>query len=538
MALEAIPTEILEEICSYNTSDSLSVTNKYIRSVALKFVLETIRLTAIDDKFEAVFKFSQNPENSCLIRKVILDNKWPDDRFEPRLITIFESLKSLKAIQCSEQVAAALLDGWGSFPNYELSIDKFELSGNIEGPAYQHGSKFRLLSLPRLKSLRVIVSAMLGRRSSDDSATTITVIMRRHNRYLGDAVLFLTGICKNLKSLNLSHRHSDRPITLPRVRPCKASLQQLSFSGVRHFDPEVFQIVQKATDLDKLERLFLPINYSVAHDWLGRHGMSFKRLKILCFLVPRGNHWEEIMMTRIINFLHSLPPLEVLDIHGPYQQVIPVEVLDHHNTLKSLLLHDPPIRLSREIAAPIMRNQFERIVQLRCLHKLKIQLARCNEESWNIWHLLRSSSVSSLILTLDPYTNLESIDQSPSPIRRRTFLQNAALDENLARSIYEYCELDTLEVSVQYQGFDGFTSMTRAEYGDHAFILAEIARSYMITRVYGQVVVQRIGATPPNLVQPDHTSQFMTEFRALWPPKAMGDWWTDWSSKPFVVVID
>lgn len=533
MALQALPTEILQEICSYNSSDSLSVTSKYIRSVALKFVLDTIRLTAIDQKFEAILKFiSKEPRNAYHIRKVILDSKYPANHLVRRLFTFLDSLKGLKAMQCSDQAATILRHKWEAFSRYEIAIDAFYLSEDLEHDSY---GLYSNLPLRHLTSLDVCVGLMPGGNISDDSEGSMMSETEEQIRYLGEAVILITSVARNLKHLRLSHSWAREMTPIPLTAPYVASVLHLNLSCILSFDVQLLEVIGEATDLDKLESIALPMVPGLDFEWLCDVGLSFKQLKRLFLPLLCAYDWDSSTVPSITRFLRSLPPLKELELFGDYHRIVSTNVLNHHNTVESLILHDKPRKIFPDIVS-LQRNQFEQICQLRHLQKLRIKLPRLEEDSWRAWSLLRSLPLRHLILILDSASYLRSASTSTDRTSQLMFLQHAALDESLARSIYEYLNLDVLEIDMEHQDHKDFTKSVRQEHSDYGIVLAEIARSYKVTRVYGQVVALRTGTIRSNLEQPDHASELMADFRTLWPPRAGGDWRSDWSSKPFVAV--
>ena len=536
MALQAIPTEILQEICSYNDPKSLSVTNKYIRSAALRYVLDTIRFTAKDKKLEAILEFiSKDPRNACQIRKVVLDLEWPFKYPRPRLVTLLKSLEGLRALECSDSAAMNILDSWEEAPKVQWTIVDYDFCEKLG-----HGSQ-RLqknLFLQRLTSLEVLISFLPTGNISDESSYldgSDAAEMELHNRYLGETVKFLTNAGKYLKRLRVSHNYGGAMVKIPPSTAHQASLQELSLLGIQFFDPQVFRIIGEATDLGELRTLMLPIVPAIDYVWLSNHGLLFRQLKRLFLPLLHAGEWANSTVTQLTRFLTSLPPLEELTLFGDYHPMLSNVVFTHHNTLKTLILEDQPNRIYPPVIS-LQKHQLQAICQLRHLSKLQIRLLRSEEEAWKTWSLLRSLPLQELILILDPSDYMGPLDGSLMDYHpRRTFLLNAAIDETLARAIYECYNLDTLELSIEHRSQQGFNAEISGEGAQYKILLSEISRTHTVTRSYGEVVVHGSDAKMSRVEEPNHSSPLMAAFRELWPPTPGGDWKKDWRSKPFVV---
>ncbi|MCJ1416832.1 hypothetical protein MMC32_003170 [Xylographa parallela] len=554
MSLQTLPPEILSNICGYIDVANLSFVSRRIRAVVLKFVLSRLKVSFPGDRFEAISAFLRQSNSSQHVRTLALHAQGLDNAAWPRLIEFLSRLTGLKSLECGEKVALSLLAVWDQLPQCELFVRGFQMRGGLQREDYQLDPKFRLLTASCLTSLECDVcmrdlersSQLLNHDDDDDEEDEEDegadegavdeldqdmLMAQAESLQVAKVVGFLASVVPNLRRLNLIRNYWYGSIEIPKRRARKAKLVHLDLAGIENPQPTLFEHLQKSTDFEVLESLFLPGISELTREWLDGHPMSLPRLKELKMDVPhdfiRYQGQVEDSWKCFENILMNVPPLKKLKLVGDYNIVLE-NCLEHHSTLESLTLHEKDDVLDVDLASGIHLTLLEGILRCENLTFLDIQVHRSRGDG-GIWKMLQDSRLETLILTLDcQVSRFASTFEN-----RKEVLECAATDEALVRSIYNVSGVDYLRVTSTFAGVQAFN----AEDPNTAIaVLQELTGSYEARRVEGRVHVVEMAREllPADEDAIKHDSDIMGVFRSIWPSKG-GDWKDDWHSLPLVV---
>ncbi|MCJ1397588.1 hypothetical protein MMC11_000782 [Xylographa trunciseda] len=549
MNLETLPPEVLDAICPYIDVTSLSFVSKRVRAVALKFILHRLKVNFPGGRFEAISGLLRQSNNSRHVRILVLNAKESDKATWQRLIEFLGHLTGLKSIECREDIALSLLAVWDQLPRCELFVRGFQMRGGLQREDYQLDPKFGLLTASCLTSLECNVSMLDLERGStvlnnnedeeyggedegpDDELDQDILMAKAESLHIAKVVNFLTSVVPNLRRLDLTRNYWYGSIKIPKRRARKGKLVHLDFSGIENAQPMLFKHLQQSTDFEVLESLSLPDISELTCDWLDRNPMSLPRLKELKMHLPRGHMLNQEYLrdywTCIEKLLMNVPPLKKLELVGDYNLVLG-NCLEHHSTLESLTLHDEDDASRMKVTTGIDLKLLEGILRCENLTFLDMHVHRSRGDG-GMWKMLQHSRLETLIMTLDcQVLRLDGTFEN-----RKEVLECAAIDEALARSIYNVCGVEYLMVtstSAEVQAYNTKTLTTvRA-------ILRELTGSYEVTRVEGRVHVVEMAREilPADEAAIILDSHIMDVFRSIWPSKG-GDWRDDWHSLPLVV---
>ncbi|MCJ1289637.1 hypothetical protein MMC34_001170 [Xylographa carneopallida] len=548
MSFVLLPPEILDGICSYIDVTSLSFVSKRVRAVALKFILSRLKLSFPGDHFEAILGFLMQSNHGRHVRTLVLDAQETSKATWQHLIEFLRCLTGLKIIECREDTALSLLAVWDHRPPWELFVRGFQLRGRLQGEDYQLNPKFRLLAASCLTSLVCDVGMLDLKRGSTvihgdedeedeenegeeegagDELDQDLLMAQAESLHIAKVVSFLTSVAPNLRRLDVTRNYWYGSIEIPKRRARRAKLVHFDFFDTINPQPLLFERLQKSIDFEALESLSLPYMSELTYEWLDDNPMSLSRLKELKMYIPMfqehaGDSWKHVE-----NLLMNVPPLKKLQLVGKYTN-IRGNCLEHHSTLETLTLHEKDDVLDMDFTTGIDLRLLKDILRWKNLTFLDIQVHRSRRDG-RMWRMLQDSPLETLILTFE--SRPKWIDSTFE--NRKEALEYAAIDEALARSIYDVCGLERLVVRSTSTWFQAFA--TEDENTVRA-LLHELTGSYEVSRVEGRVHVvelarQRLPADD-NAIKLD--SEIMDVFRSIWPSKG-GSWKDDWCSLPLVV---
>ena len=555
MTLETLPPEVLSEICGYVDVMSLSFVSKRIRAVALKFILNKLKVSFPGDRFEGVSEFLRKSKNGRHVRALVLDAEESDQATWERLIEFLGCLTGLKSVECWEDIALSLLAVWEQL-QCELFVRGFQMRGGLQREDYQLDPKFRLLTASCLTSLECDVSMRDLERGSkvlnvdedgenegktegegeeedegaDPELDQDILMAQAESRHIAKVVNFLTSVVPNLRRLDLTQNYWYGSIEIPKRQARRAKLVHLDLSGLGNPQPMLFRHLQKSTDFEVLESLSLPDVSALTCKWLEENPMSLPRLKELKMHVQQihiqDQEYSMDCCTYVENLLMNVPPLKKLKLVGDYNYVLG-KCLEHHSTLESLTLHEKDDVLDVDFTTGIDLKLLEGILRCNNLSFLDIQVHQSRRKG-RIWRMLQDSRLETLILTLD--CQVERFDSTFD--NRKEVLEFAAIDEALARSIYDTCGLEYLMVTSTSAGVQAFNT---DDLNTVRAVLQELTGSYEVRRIEGRVHVVELAREmlPVDEDAIELDSDIMGVFRTIWPSKG-GDWKDDWHSLPLV----
>jgi hypothetical protein len=358
------------------------------------------------------------------------------------------------------------------------------------------------------------------------------------------------------------------------------SLSLLGYSNLR--SPDELQNWAKHTNFDYLQHLVLRGPYherpcglsGETMDWIARNH-SFRNLKALSVNFTRDDIFNERpqYIEHAISFFRACASLEELSITGPMEpQIIDAVLIHHGSTLKRLSLYpceDMQVisngRDRRELPMDFTKDRILQI-QAHCpvLEELAIPVMR-NKSSASETEVYKCfskmKSLRSLFITLDCANwrigrdltydaqfdgeDQESAWDHNNYIKKgnvREALINSAVDEALARSIYEMIsqnktgrQLERLKLWTKNAGVFGSTSYAVDT------VARSISRSWLIERLprddREEIIVKELA----QLAREKHEREswgglddvVQEIYHSIWPRKDDSESWRDdWSSFP------
>ena len=563
MTLERLQPELLGEICSYIDVSSLSLVSKRLRAVALRRILSNLAVTFPGDRYEGISGLLRQSGNCKHVRHLVLKAWKSNDPIWERLTEFLRHLTGLKSLECHEDIALVLVPFLNQLPRCELFVSEFRLGGGTS-LANHLAPKLQMLAASCLTCLACDVAMRdlprgtkvldydeteedSGQSDQDEDGDSEVsgedadleldqdiLMAQAECSHLIKAVNFLSSIAPNLKRLDLRQNYLHGSIDIPTRRAGRLKLTHLNLSGLEVLERPLLQQLQKITDFENLENLALARMQRTTLAWLDRHPIALPALKQLRMHIDgctRERCYGE-SCKYLKRLLLNAPPLRKLEMTGDYNHVLG-DCLERHSTLESLALHE---RIgSDSVIDGIDLDLLKDILRLKSLTSLDIQTQPIRDGT--IWKKFHDSKVTMLKLTFEYRMTFEyrrryhrsSIEDS------RELLERAAVDEALARSIFEICGLEYLEVTnVLARSFAFWTA--DAESNTVKAVLEELAGSYRVTRAEGRIKVVNIGQkkTPIDEDAFMLDSEFMDAFRSLWPSRG-GDWRDDWHSSPLII---
>ncbi|VUC33301.1 unnamed protein product [Clonostachys rosea] len=362
------------------------------------------------------------------------------------------------------------------------------------------------------------------------------------------------------------------------------SLTSLSLlrSAEYFWEPEYIQTWGKFTDFGSLQRLTIggPSDKGIDGEMMGliTQNHSFPRLKALCVCLER-NDPDGVRPEYGDNaaaFFSSFEPLRQLSVSGPLEPTILDTILHRHGqTLKELMLYPRECEFrgdddrNREEIPMVLTKEHILQIQAECpaLEDLAVPVKRKRSSAAEVEiyrTLARMEHLRSLFLTLDcsewrvkrDCTYDPPFDEEDNKIGQfgykrgilRELLMNCAVDETLARSIWETIRegnrrLESLKLWTTGAGQFGSGQIHIAE-----DLYTHMSRSWLIEGVPRDdkeiINIKELGRTEREAKDAHRRTvgskgprpKEMEVFRRIWPSKEGSEsWYDDWSSIPLEV---
>ena len=570
MALERLQPELLGEICNYIDVSNLSLVSKRLRAVALRFILRNLAVTFPGNRYEEISGLLRQSDNRKYVRHLVLKTRKSNDAIEERLTEFLGHLTGLQSLECREDTAVLLVPFLNQLPRCKLFVSELRLGGGIGLANHHLAPKLQVLSASCLTCLECDVAMRdlprgtkvldydetgkdhkepgesldpvqsdqdedgdsEGSGEDADPELDQGILMAQAECFhLIKAVNFLTSVAPNLKRLDFRQNYLYGSIEIPTRRAGRLELTHLNLSGLEVLERPLLQKLQKITDFGNLEILALARMRRTTLAWLDGNPIALPALKQLRMHITSGCTRERCFGESCQyseRMLLNVPPLKKLELTGDYNHVLG-DCLEHHSTLESLALHEHRMVSDDSIIDGVDLDLLKDILLLKNLTSLDIQTRPIREGK--IWKMFENSRVLTLKLTFEYRRRYHQLLKEDS----RELLERAAIDEALARSIFEICGLDYLEVTNVLAGSPVFLTDDVALNTEKA-VLEELAGSYRVTRAEGRIKVLNVDQkkTPIDKDAFMLDCELMEAFRSLWPSKG-SDWRDDWHSLPLVI---
>ncbi|CAH0049042.1 unnamed protein product [Clonostachys solani] len=344
------------------------------------------------------------------------------------------------------------------------------------------------------------------------------------------------------------------------------------------WEPEYIQTWAKFTDFGSLHRLTIggPSDRGIDGEMMRliTQNHSFPRLKTLCVCLERNDpdgvrpeYGDDAAA-----FFSAFEPLRQLSVSGPLEPKILDAILHRHGrTLKELMLYPREREFrgdrNREEIPMVLTKEHILQIQTECpaLEDLAIPVKRLKSSAAEVdiyRSLAKMERLRSLLLTLDCSEWRVKRDSAYNPpfddedsrtgqfgYKRgilRDLLMNCAVDETLARSIWETTRgkrLESLKLWTTGAGQFGTGQIHIAE-----DLYTHMSRSWLIERVprddkeiihikeLGRAEREAKDAHRRTVGSKGPRPKEMEVFRRIWPSKEGSEsWYDDWSSIPLEV---
>lgn len=538
MALETLPVEILDQIFGYVELDNISLVNKRIRSIALKNIFSKISIDYPGDKFQQISSFLKRTNSSHLVRRLVIDAVLLGTDLA-ELVSFVNSLSGLRALECEERPADPILSGRKASSRLDLSIRHFLIRSCRPG---QEAIKSNFLRTNYITFLECVVNVrglrhrniiFLSYDSDDDEeamdgqADYELSLEQAQCRYMIKALDFIASRCPHLQELALHTAYDYRYLDLPPpTSNARMNLEALDLSCLNGLQGPFFAFLGNCVDLANLQNLSLPLLPNISVIWLRKNARRFKQLSALQIeLWDVFDHHRNIILIELI--LH-MPPLNFLKILGYYTDTFPHEILERHSTLQHFNLHLPTsYRQLENRDEPGCDWTVIDFTLLQSLTSLGIDLCAKAYDVSELFRLLRQLRLSKLVLKLlFPSSWAKPEDDLDMP----KLFKHVAIDEDLARWIYDFCRLEYLAIAFIPASYYRPRSEEKTT---KETILEELQGSYVVRKIGGRVkVTEQVLARKQSVAESFTMSPvIMAIFHSIWPSKG-GDWRDDWHSLP------
>lgn len=510
----------------------------------------------------------------------VIEEDSDEDRAWAPVVNFIRTLPSLEKLvyDCLDQFPPSLLS---ALHKYHPKCKLYHMTLRLHTLLWDtpHPYEMALATSPCLYSIRVLC-VRRDLEGDDDFNQEATMEL-------------VAGLASNLKEVTVincfpyrGHRFTDARAQwkgLPGyVSGMVGSLTSLSlFRSAEYFwEPEHISTWAKFTDFGSLHRLTIggPSDRGIDGEMMGliTRNHSFPRLKALCVCLERNDpdgvrpeYGDDAAA-----FFSAFEPLTQLSVSGPLEPKILDAMLHRHGrTLKELMLYPREREFrgdsdrNREEIPMVLTKQHILQIQAECpaLEDLAIPVKRMQSSAAEVdiyRSLAKMEHLQSLLLildcsewrvkrdsTYDPAFDEEDSRPGQFGYKRgvlRELLMNCAVDEALARSIWETTRgkrLESLKLWTTGAGQFGTGQIHIAE-----DFYTHMSRSWLIKRVPRDdkevVLVKELGraereakdAYRRTVGSKGPRPKEMEVFRRIWPSKEGSEsWYDDWSSVPLQV---